>query len=469
MQIFGLGPEFGVPWLPGMELSAIADAAGAGHDVRRYLQLRGITSAGTLAMIAPDDARYRDIVVAPLLAGFSAGGERIALEDADKPIAAAILLFMRKLSIDANSPPAASPGPSLAASPPTTAASVSAGASKDNDRVPRTLPPGVWTAQTQKYEAVQIHGRSRTFHQQRLLGAESSLAKLWHQLKVTRDFAPLPLGEIMSRRSFDATGMVHALSKRKLAKELVVDVDRDRLVAEDADDAWEPRSAFILLEYGHEFDVNELFDDFIQKARQRPQQLDNFRSYYESASWKLCQELSAGRTFAEAVASVKEDLHMYQEIMSRPASPGNRATGSQRDPRKKRQHEESPCKDPPKKPRPTWDSKQKQWDDKQKATCRGIAECPASSLPHWLQEQAASSWWSPRGYMAEEQQATSSAPAGDQGVLCPPPPPPPLPPASARPWHPALRGCHRPRAPTQGLRQRRRCHLRSFTWTSSRA
>ena len=69
----------------------------------------------------------------------------------------------------------------------------------------------------------------------------------------------------------------------------------------------------------------------------------------------------------EAVASVKEDLHMYQEIMSRPASPGNRATGSQRDPRKKRQHEESPCKDPPKKPRPTWDSKQKQWDDKQKA------------------------------------------------------------------------------------------------------
>ena len=139
---------------------------------------------------------------------------------------------------------------------------------------------------------MQIHGRSRTFNQQRLLGAESSLAKLWHQLKVTRDFAPLPLGEIMSRRSFHATtGMVNALSKRKLAKELVVDVDRDRLVAGDADDAWEPRSmlavidalealrwAFILLEYGHEFDVNELFDDFIQKARQRPQQLDNFRS-----------------------------------------------------------------------------------------------------------------------------------------------------------------------------------------------
>ena len=106
----------------------------------------------------------------------------------------------------------------------------------------------LWTEQIRKYEAVQIHGRSRVFPQQKLLGAESSLAKLWHQLKVTRDFAPLPLGEIMSRRSFDATGAVNALSKRKLSKELVVDVDRDRLVAEEAEDSWEPRSMLAVID-----------------------------------------------------------------------------------------------------------------------------------------------------------------------------------------------------------------------------
>ena len=77
-----------------MELSAIADAAGAGADVRHYLQLRGIASAGTLAMMAPDEARFRDIVVAPLLAGYGAAPDSIALDEADKPIAAAILLFM---------------------------------------------------------------------------------------------------------------------------------------------------------------------------------------------------------------------------------------------------------------------------------------------------------------------------------------------------------------------------------------
>ena len=54
--------------------------------------------------------------------------------------------------------------------------------------------------------------------------------------------------EGLSRRSFDATGAVNALSKRKLSKELIVDVDRDRLVAEDAEDSWEPRSMLAVID-----------------------------------------------------------------------------------------------------------------------------------------------------------------------------------------------------------------------------
>ena len=52
----------------------------------------------------------------------------------------------------------------------------------------------------------------------------------------------------MRRRSFDATGMVNTLSQRKLNKELIVDVDRDRLVVEDADDSWEPRSMLAVID-----------------------------------------------------------------------------------------------------------------------------------------------------------------------------------------------------------------------------
>ena len=362
-------------WESGMDLEAVADAAGAGTDVRKYLKLRGVTSAGTLAMLAPDEATYRDIVIAPLLSGFGEGADRIELSDTDRPIAAAVLLFMRKLALDSHAATQPSPSPGAADSPGSSGPSGVSASSKDSDKVPRTLPPGVWTAQIQKYEAVQIHGRNRSFPQQRLLGAESSLAKLWHQLKVTRDFSPLPLGEIMSRRSFDATGAVNALSKRKLSKELIVDVDRDRLVAEDAEDAWEPRSmlavidalealrwAYILLEFGHEFEVSALFDDFIHKARQRPQQLDSFRSYYESASWKLCRELRSGRTFSEAVAAVREDLHLFQEVMSRPPPASGKASGGKGDPNKKRkQYDESPKKDEDRRKRQAWEASQQSW------------------------------------------------------------------------------------------------------------
>ncbi|CAE6912109.1 unnamed protein product [Symbiodinium sp. CCMP2592] len=380
-QVFGLALSL---WGSGssMDLQTIADKAGAGDDIRRYLALRGITSAGTLSMIATGEAEYRDVVIAPLLAGFGVGADRIALDAADRPIASAILLYMRKLSIDATSPTTSPPttgAPSGTASP----GAIGTGtAAKDADKVPRTLPAGVWTEQIRKYEAVQIHGRNRVFPQQKLLGAESSLAKLWHQLKVSGDFTPLPLGELMSRRSFDATGAVNSLSKRKISRELVVDVDRDRLVAEDAEDSWEPRSmlavidalealrwAFILLEYGHEFDINALFDDFIHKARQRPQQLDGFRSYYESASWKLCREMRAGRTFSEAVTTVREDLHLYQEVMSRPVQTGGKQQTSPGNPNKKRKpHEDSPRKEDDRRKRQAWEGQQQQsqqWAAKQ--------------------------------------------------------------------------------------------------------
>ena len=53
-----------------MDLQSVADVAGAGDEVRRYLKIRGISSAGTLSMKAPDETIYREVVAAPLLAGF---------------------------------------------------------------------------------------------------------------------------------------------------------------------------------------------------------------------------------------------------------------------------------------------------------------------------------------------------------------------------------------------------------------
>ena len=179
-------------------------------------------------------------------------------------------------------------------------AASSTGTASDPDKVPKTLPP----------EFGPSRFRSRTF-------------------------TPLPLGEILAKRSFDAAGLVNPLSKRKTGQTLVVDVDRDRLMAaDDPAEDWEPRSmlavldalhalrwAFILVEFGPEHEVHQLFDIFIQPARQRPSHLENFRAYYESASWQLRTALRAGKTFAEAAAQVKMDTHLYQDIMARDMTP----------------------------------------------------------------------------------------------------------------------------------------------------
>ena len=278
---------------PALTLDEVADQAGAGADVRKYLKLRGLTSPCTLAMVAPDEPTFRDVMIAPLLSGFSVGSDSVQLIEADKPIAAAVLLYMRKLAIEHEKKPNPGGKQPLGTAAQNPAAPTSA-ATTDMDKVPRTLPPGVWAAQVAKYEAIQIDVETRKFSQNMVLGAEASMAKLWHALKVSRNFTPLPLGELIAKRSFDAANFVNGLSKRKQSKELVVDLDKDRLVAEDTGDTWEPRSmllvidalqalrwAYTVLGYGHELHIQEIFELLILRARQRP---DNFRANYEAAS-----------------------------------------------------------------------------------------------------------------------------------------------------------------------------------------
>ena len=65
-------------------------------------------------MIAPDETTNREVMIAPLLAGFGSGADRIMLDAADRPIASAILLHMRKLAIEAHAAAPLGRGPSCA-------------------------------------------------------------------------------------------------------------------------------------------------------------------------------------------------------------------------------------------------------------------------------------------------------------------------------------------------------------------
>ncbi|CAE7587990.1 unnamed protein product [Symbiodinium sp. CCMP2592] len=232
-----------------MELDEIATKAGAGSEIRKYLSIRGVCSAGTLAMIAADEQSFRTVFVAPLMAGFTSGPESIKIAEADKPIATAVLLYMRQLAIKDQASTAGASAPTG----PTTA----------DDKVPQALPPGVWAAQLKKYEDVTINGRNRRFPQQ------------------------------MDRSCQSGALTPPVLSKRKQKSDLVIDVDRDRLVTEEQDDSWEPRSMVA-----------------------------------------VCDALNgSSKTFAEGLQVVKDDINLYQEHMA-PAKPtGDRATSVSEAPR----------------------------------------------------------------------------------------------------------------------------------------
>lgn len=64
----------------------------AGDVLKRYLDARAIKTVGAMALLAKDEAHLEQVLIAPLLSGWtSSDGTRISLADAEKPIAEAML------------------------------------------------------------------------------------------------------------------------------------------------------------------------------------------------------------------------------------------------------------------------------------------------------------------------------------------------------------------------------------------
>lgn len=139
-------------------LEDLANEAAAGTDLRRYLDQRGIKAVATLALLAASEAELDQKLVEPLLAGWKVSDtEIIRLPIDEHPIARAILLHMWMLARQSwqitlqTSAPSATPS----ATPPVTAPSTSTAAA---DKVPKTLPAGVWVSLVKAYNSIQLNG-----------------------------------------------------------------------------------------------------------------------------------------------------------------------------------------------------------------------------------------------------------------------------------------------------------------------
>lgn len=313
-----------------LSMADLGQMAGAGNVIMEYLDARGIKAVATLALMAEDEASVVRNLVQPLLNGYQKGAVSLQVEAAEHPITKAVLVHMwseatlwwqSRQAVAAGSP--AAPGSSTSPTPPasTTTAITS-------DKVPKTLPPQVWSQLVSAYNNITLAGKPRKFPEMELIGAESVLARMYYEHTVTKHYTPVELGEILTKRSFQASGEVNPLSQKR-DKTTVLSLEDDKLVQEN-DKSWSPRSvlsildglssvrwAMILIHLSDEEQINEWHSWCVSKARSRPNKLEQFKLFWAAASWRICLQLRAGKTFKEAAHEVMSDSDLFNDHMSR--------------------------------------------------------------------------------------------------------------------------------------------------------
>lgn len=316
-------------------LSEILDEAAAGRELRRYLDLRGVRTIGTLALIAADEDSFQRSLVDPLMAGFGSGAEKISVPEAEKPIARAVLLHTWSLAKTAWARSMAPPAPATPVATSTGATPTSSGSTADN-KVPKCLPPGKWSEMVAAYNNVTLNGKPRSFPVKELLGAEQVVTRLWHERHVSKMYTPLQLGELLQQRSFSASGEVNPLSKSPKKGGVLV-LDDDPNLVESDDPTWVPKSvlsvldglqaarwAYILTQMGDEDEVNTFIHLMTQRARSKPDRMPQFVAYWHAAMWRVAMDMRGGDPFGKATQTVCEDLAFYHDLISKEA-PDNKA------------------------------------------------------------------------------------------------------------------------------------------------
>ena len=194
----------------------LALEAGAGAEILQYLEAKRINKVATLALVAVDQASFERFVVQPLVDGVEINSVKHQLSPDDRPVGTAILLHMwlearRQWTTfsAASTAPTPAPSPPSSGTPATMAQPGLSAVDGGDERAPKTFPQ--WRQQIERSNEVLLGGRRRRFPERQLMGAESVLARLWHEHTRTKLYTPLGLGEILARRTFTASGELNPL------------------------------------------------------------------------------------------------------------------------------------------------------------------------------------------------------------------------------------------------------------------
>ena len=292
---------------------ALPSAPELPQPLAAYLLARGLSDPAILAACATDEADFKANITQPFLDGWTGRDETVHKRvdsDGDALLVSAQLLaaFRRAQAPRPPSRPDTPPPAPLATVPP---AATSA-------RPPTSLAPGEWRKQVEAFE--RAWNPPRVFPVKVILGAEAVLARLLHELNVTRMFTPLGLGEILKSRAYSANGQVNNLATRRTDTLGIVRgatsgfeiVDQDRPFLPDSvwgvlDGLESVKWAFTWAGYGTDEDSEVWVSYFRGLTRLRPQHLDFVRSFYDAASWRLCLDMRGGLSFAAASQAIVSD------------------------------------------------------------------------------------------------------------------------------------------------------------------
>ena len=307
----------------------VADA-GAGPEISDYLTARGLSLPANLALVAATEDEFDRHVHGPLKNGFTKAGVTHRVSTEDEPVARAVLMHLwmearrdwhaRMAAVPASST-AFPPVPGLTPAPAATPAA--------EDKAPKSFPQ--WAAQIDKYNARLFEGRRRHFPDRLLVGAESVLARMWWEATKSKLFTPVSLGEIVSKRTFQASGELNhmAVARAAQSSQTLRIVGTELVAAEDR--PWDPRSlialldgaeaarwAMILVEWAPEEAINQYVDWFVGRARSKAGKVEQLRDFWQASGWRIAMAMRTGVSFADAAGEVMCDLTAFYDHMSTP-------------------------------------------------------------------------------------------------------------------------------------------------------
>lgn len=312
------------------EIDTLCNNAAFTDPMKTYLRARRMITPALVALMATSTAEAILNIADPYVTGIDIAGTAHKLADTeDTNVWRAMVIELwescahareldrqvRLAAIQAAIPPTILPPGGVAVVAATTTTT----------KAPKQLDKSIWVAQLDKYNAVQINGINREFPTKLLIGAESVLARMYHEHTVSKMYTPTTLGEILTARSFTSTGRINSLATQYKKEKGTFGFEDGKFIEHDPKE-WDPRSqraiedgleavkyAYIFVELSTEKAVEAWYQFFIRQTREKPRLLPQIKSMWEAAAWRIAMDMRNGATFTDATDLIMRDDAWVQE------------------------------------------------------------------------------------------------------------------------------------------------------------